>query len=93
MKLLGEFSNQDKLLGVLKHKSQNLVSTRNPVTWTDRVHRNLEVLVLVYSLLTPHAITSTYICRYMTWWALTFPNRAEMNRSVEMMKLKVDELD
>ena len=39
--ILGKVGNQDKLLGVLKHKSHNLRSTRNPVTGADRVGRNL----------------------------------------------------
>ena len=39
--MLEEVGNQDKLIGVLKHKSQNLGKTRNLVTWADRVRGNL----------------------------------------------------
>ena len=39
--VLGKVGNQDILPGVLKHNSQNFRFTRNPVTWADRVYRNL----------------------------------------------------
>ena len=59
--MLGEVSNQDKLPGVLKHKSQNLRSTGHLVTWADRVHRNFQLFALVSHLLTTQVIIPTYL--------------------------------